>query len=114
MGLSGSLPTAGAGEEACGRGVDRRSTPLRLLLIDDALLIVRELQRRGYEVIWERVPTAPAIAAALQQQWDVRACDWVMPAFSAPAALKVLGAHGIELPVISMCGQAAEQETVTP
>jgi PAS domain S-box-containing protein len=94
-----------------------RSTPLRLLLIeddpDDALLIVRELQRGGYEVTWDRVQTAPALEAALRQQWDVITCDWVMPAFNAQAALELLDAHGLDLPVIIVSGQAAEEVTVT-
>jgi FixJ family two-component response regulator len=93
------------------------STPLRVLLIDDeiddARLIARELQRSGYEVSWNWVQTAPELEVALQQQWDVITCDWVMPAFSAPAALKLLGEHGVDLPVIIVSGQAAEEVTVT-
>lgn len=99
------------------RGLDIYSTPLRLLLIDDdiddALLIVRALQRSGYAVTWERVQTAPALEAAIQHQWDVITCDWVMPAFSAPAALKLLGEHGVDRPVIIVSGQGAEEVTVT-
>jgi PAS domain S-box-containing protein len=36
-----------------------------------------------------------------------------MPAFSAPAALKLLGEHGVDLPVVIVSGQAAEEVTVT-
>ena len=43
------------------------SIPLRLLIIedceDDALLAVRELRRAGYDVRFERVETAVAMAA---------------------------------------------------
>ena len=116
-GHSNSVVAASAADEACSRGLDIRSAPLRLLLIeddpDDALLIVCELQRSGYEVTWDRVQTAPALEAALQQQWDVITCDWVMPAFSAAAALKLFGEHGVDLPVIIVSGQAAEEVTVT-
>jgi CheY-like chemotaxis protein len=78
-------------------------------------VIVRELQRSGYEyeVTWEQVQTAPALAAAIEQQWDVITCDWVMPAFSGPAALKLLAEYGADLPLIIVSGQAAEEVTVT-
>lgn len=93
------------------------SIPLRLLLIEDdandALLIERELRRSGYAVTPERVQTAAELEVALDGQWDVVTCDWVMPAFSAPEALSILAAHGVDAPVIIVSGQAAEEVTVT-
>ena len=51
-------------------------TPLRVLLVedseDDASLILRELERSGYEVEHERVQTARAMRGALaDSSWDV-------------------------------------------
>ena len=45
--------------------------PLRVLIVedseDDALLLIRELQRAGYEPRHDRVQTAPAMLAALRK-----------------------------------------------
>lgn len=48
----------------------------RVLLIedseDDAALLVRELQRGGYEAVWERVDTPADLVAALDRAtWAV-------------------------------------------
>ncbi len=106
-----------AAEEARRQGRDVEPTPLRVLLIEDdpadALLIVQELERTGYDVTWHRVQTAPDLEMALRRQWDVITCDWVMPAFGAPAALNVLRKHDSDVPVIIVSGQAAEGVTVT-
>jgi hypothetical protein len=50
--------------------------PLNVLIIedseDDTLLIVRELRQAGYEPRYERVETAEAMKAALDNQlWNI-------------------------------------------
>ncbi len=92
--------------------------PLRILLIedleDDALLLLGELRRGGYEPTWERVDTAAALSAALgRQTWDIIACDWVMPRFSAPDALKLLKQHGVDIPIIIVSGEVGEEVAIT-
>ena len=92
--------------------------PLRLLLIedseDDAMLIVDELQRGGYEVTWDRVETAATVAAALQRQtWDTVICDWVLPHLSASDALDVLKQHGGDARIIVVSGEIGEEVAVT-
>jgi len=71
------------------------SISLRVLIVDDsdddAKLIIRQLRNGGYDPKWERVDTAEAMKTALEsQQWDVILCDYKMPRFSAPAALKIV------------------------
>jgi PAS domain S-box-containing protein len=94
-----------------------RSSPLRLLLIEDeiqdALLIVRAVEQSGYRVAWECVQTAAELEAALQRPWDAITCDWVIPGFSARAALRVLADAGVDVPLIIVSGQAAEEVAVT-
>ena len=68
---------------------------LRILLIedseDDARLLLREIQRGGYEVESERVETADAMRDALANRaWDIVICDFSLPRFSAPHALELL------------------------
>src|SRR5258706_10898063 len=92
-------------------------TPLRVLIlddsVDDALLLVQELKRRGYSLTTERVDTAAAMRAALAgRQWDIILSDYSMPDFNALAALKVLHDVGLDLPFIIISGTIVEEEAV--
>ncbi|MFN6486030.1 MULTISPECIES: sensor histidine kinase [unclassified Nostoc] len=106
--------------------------PLRVLLVedseDDAFLLLRELQRGGYEVTFERVDTPTAMKAAMgvggaslreasptpiaEQTWDIVICDYSMPTFSAPAALKQVKESGLDLPFIIVSGTIGEDTAV--
>ena len=80
---------------------------------DDALLVVAELQRCGYDVPWECVDTAEAMRCALDRQpWDVVLCDYQMPRFSGLAALELLKATGRDLPFIIVSGTIGEDIAV--
>jgi signal transduction histidine kinase len=91
--------------------------PLHALIVedseDDALLIVREFERGGSEVVSERVDTAPAMQAALgRQRWDVVISDYSMPQFSGLGALQVLKESGLDLPFIIVSGAIGEDLAV--
>src|SRR5256885_15882632 len=82
------------------RGSDM-GVPLRLLLVEasenDALLLVRELTRAGFEPVVERVETAAAMQAALDRQgWDIVLGDYSMPQFGGAAAPAPLRQRGPE------------------
>ncbi len=90
---------------------------LRLLLVedseDDAQLLLRELQRGGYEVESMRVETQAAMQAALDSQtWDVVISDYSMPQFSAPQALDTMQASNVDLPFIIVSGTIGEDTAV--
>ncbi|MEH2142644.1 sensor histidine kinase [Nostoc sp.] len=92
-------------------------TPLRVLLVedseDDALLLLRELQRGDYEVTFERIDTPTAMKTAIAEQtWDIVICDYSMPTFSAPAALKQVKESGLDLPFIIVSGTIGEDTAV--
>lgn len=92
-------------------------TNLRILLIedseDDARLVLREIQRSGYEVEFERVETAEAMRTALARQpWDLIICDFSLPRFSAPKALELLKKSDHDLPFIIVSGTIGEESAV--
>ncbi len=91
---------------------------LRVLLIedsdDDALLLMRELRRGGFDPVWQRVESPEALHEALDAtDWDLVTCDWVMPKFSAPEALELLRARRCDLPVIIVSGEVGEEVAVS-
>jgi two-component system, NarL family, sensor histidine kinase UhpB len=91
---------------------------LRVLLVedseDDALLLLRELRRGGYEPLGERVDTAEAMETALdEREWDLVIADHSMPAFSSLAALELLRSKGFaDLPFIIVSGHIGEDVAV--
>src|ERR1043166_3778562 len=92
-------------------------TRLRILLIedseDDARLVLREIERGGYEVEFERVETADSMRAALASKgWDIVICDFSLPSFSAPHALAVLKNSARDLPFIIVSGTIGEESAV--
>ena len=92
-------------------------TKLRVLIVedveDDAVLVVRELRRGGFDVLFDRVDTAEAMSSALARQpWDVVISDYTMPQFSAPAALALLNERKLDLPFIIVSGTVNEDIAV--
>ena len=90
---------------------------LRTLIIEDSeedtLLLLRELWRLDYEVEFERVETAEAMQSVLTQRtWDLILSDYSMPSFSAPNALEVLEASGLDIPFIIISGTIGEDTAV--
>jgi two-component system cell cycle sensor histidine kinase/response regulator CckA len=93
------------------------SKPLRLLLVEDseadADLILRQVKRGGYAPTYSRVEDAQAMREALEADpWDLVLSDWSMPAFSAPAALKVLKESRLDIPFIIVSGTIGEETAV--
>lgn len=91
--------------------------PLRVLIIEDsendALLLLRTLRKGGYEPEYLRVQTRETMGAALQEnKWDLILSDHDMPDFSAPEALKILKASGLDLPFIIVSGAIGEETAV--
>ena len=100
-------------------GADASSrVALRVLIVEDsendALLLLRALERGGYEPIHQRVDTPEAMRRALAESgpWDVVLSDWQMPRFSATEALKMLRKDGSETPFVIVSGKMGEEVAV--
>lgn len=88
--------------------------PLHILILedtlDDAELIVLELENGGFALAWERVDTAQAMHEALdRRQWDIITSDYSMPRFSAEEALKILSKRALNIPVIIVSGAIGDE-----
>jgi signal transduction histidine kinase len=71
----------------------------------DAALLVRLLQKSGYEVESERVEDAEGMRTALARQpWDVILADHQLPDFGAAEALQILHECGEDIPFIIVSG----------
>ncbi len=91
--------------------------PLRALVVEDseadALLLIEALKRGGYEPDWQRVETEAALRAALRdREWDVVFCDYSLPLFDAPSALRVLRETGDTMTAIVVSGKVGEEVAV--
>jgi signal transduction histidine kinase len=89
---------------------------LQVLIVDDveddALLVVRELRRAGFDPQYQRVQTQAALSAALEQEWEVVLCDYSMPGFSALEALAFVRQRRLDLPFIIVSGTVGETRAV--
>ena len=94
-----------------------RRKPLRALIVEDARddvdLLVRVLERGGYETEYRQVETPADMQSALaESEWDVVLADYTLPGFSGPAALELLKEEGRDLPFIILSGQVSEDVAV--
>ncbi|HWX22339.1 MAG TPA: PAS domain S-box protein [Candidatus Binatia bacterium] len=93
------------------------ANPLRVLVVEDSVedtfFIVRELQRGGFQVDFERVETHASLEVALEaQNWDLLISDYSMPQFSGPAALALYLQKGQDAPFIIVSGAIGEDRAV--
>ncbi|MBW1811094.1 MAG: response regulator [Deltaproteobacteria bacterium] len=91
--------------------------PLKVLIVEDsendALLLLRELKKEGFDPAHKRVEDPASMAGALdEEQWDVILCDYSMPQFSAPDALELLRERGLDDPFIVISGTIGEDVAV--
>jgi two-component system, cell cycle sensor histidine kinase and response regulator CckA len=96
---------------------DKLAPALHVLLVEDseedAMLVVHELRRGGFDVTFERVESREAMARALDAStWDLVISDYSMPAFDAPGALAVVRERGLDLPIVIASGTIGEEAAV--
>lgn len=80
---------------------------------DDALLLVRELRRGGYEPQFERVETREEMEKALEQRhWQLIITDHSMPGFNSADVLEMVKHSNLDVPVIIVSGTIGEEVAV--
>jgi two-component system, cell cycle sensor histidine kinase and response regulator CckA len=92
-------------------------TLLHILLVedseDDAFLLIRHIQRSGYEVQFERVVDSATMAESLRRQtWDIVIADYALPSFNGLSALALFKEAKIDIPFIVVSGTIGEDIAV--
>ncbi len=90
---------------------------IKLLLVEDdetdALLVIRQLKKDGFEVDHVRVKTRPDMEAELDNGgWDVVISDYAMPGFSGQEALRIFKSRNLDIPFILVSGTVGEDLAV--
>jgi PAS domain S-box-containing protein len=93
------------------------SQALRVLIVEDSVedtfFIVRELQRAGFIVSFERVETRMGMQTALSSHnWDIIISDYSLPQFGGAAALALYLQRGLDIPFIIVSGAIGEDRAV--
>jgi len=80
---------------------------------DDAILIVRALEKEGFNLSFKRVDSAASLEAALNDaSWDIVLSDYSMPAFDAFKALAICQNKVFDAPFIVVSGRIGEEVAV--
>ncbi|MGD8587790.1 MAG: EAL domain-containing protein [Chromatiales bacterium] len=91
--------------------------PLKVLIVedseDDALLLVRELRRGGYDPQSLRVDSATDMQKAFETKaWDLIIADHNMPSFDSREALRLAKHEDPDIPFILVSGSIGEEVAV--
>ncbi|HCK65055.1 MAG TPA: hypothetical protein DHW49_02215 [Anaerolineae bacterium] len=91
-------------------------SPLNILLVedslDDAQLILFQLEQEGVEMQYRRVDTETAFIEALAWPPDLILSDFSMPQFTGLRALKILRELALDIPFILVSGTIGEEIAV--
>jgi len=90
---------------------------LRILVIedseDDALIVLRQIRKGGYDIYHERIETSQSMKVMLQEKtWDIILSDYKMPHFSGLQALTIYKESGLDIPFIIVSGTIGEEVAV--
>ncbi|MGF1933646.1 MAG: putative bifunctional diguanylate cyclase/phosphodiesterase [Nostoc sp. ChiQUE02] len=93
------------------------SEPLNVLMVEDsetdAMLVIHELRRGGFNPIWQRVQTAQELHTALNSStWDAIISDYRLPGFNAFMALEIAKQSQKDIPFILVSGTIGEVSAV--
>jgi len=81
---------------------------------NDIMLMRRELQVAGYEVVHTQVQSEKDFRNKLETNtWDLIICDYVLPQFNGNVALEIYNDMQIEIPFIIVSGLIGEDRAVS-
>ncbi|MCE1189845.1 MAG: PAS domain S-box protein [Ignavibacteria bacterium] len=80
---------------------------------DDALLVLRILQKENYAITHKIISTPGQMKESLQfESWDVIISDYSMPGFSGEEALELFQSFNLDIPFILVSGTVGEDIAV--
>jgi glycogen phosphorylase len=86
---------------------------LRALIVEDdpadAELIVAELRRSGFEVLWERVETEEQYLTHLAGVPEIVLADYALPQFNGSRAPELLQQQGLAIPFVVVSGTVGDE-----
>ncbi len=90
---------------------------IRVLIIEDfdadALFLLREIKKGGYEVISVQIENESQLISELNtKEWDIVFTDYMLPQYDGISALKVINKLKPDLPCIMISGKAGEENAV--
>lgn len=93
------------------------ATPIRILIVEDmpndAELIIAELERAGFSAAtYARAETFEQYMLQIALSPDVILCDYALPRFGAPQALRILQERRVDIPFIIVSGSIGEETAV--
>ncbi len=93
------------------------SKSLHVLIVedseDDALLLVRELRKGGFDIDYLRVEDEEMLSSALNDQsWDIVITDHNLPTLSSDTSILSVKQTGRDIPVIIVSGSIGEEVAV--
>ena len=81
--------------------------------IEDAELLVIELQKNGYQIEWERVENKDDFESSLcARKWDIVLSDFVMQGFTGLDALRIHKKNHRNIPFILVSGSIGEEMAI--
>lgn len=81
---------------------------------DDALLIVDNLRKGGFNPHWQRVESAETMRQALSGgRWELILADHKLPSFTALEAFSIYRESGLDFPFIIVSGKIGEEAAVS-
>jgi two-component system, NarL family, sensor histidine kinase UhpB len=91
--------------------------PLHVLIVedseDDAILLLRHLQRDGYTPKYEIVTTEESLVHSLEKgSWDIIISDYVLPELSGLAVLNLTKKKNLDIPCVIISGKITEETAV--
>jgi sigma-B regulation protein RsbU (phosphoserine phosphatase) len=87
---------------------------LQVLVVEDraadAELMVKELQKAGFEVDWQRVETERELRFRLTPRLDVILTDYNLPGFGALPVLRLLREANLDIPILVVSGSLGDEK----